>query len=206
MHYMGLKDIINNPQEIIDRKIKVKDGGLAAWRDSISYDKAYNKNSKEDAEIINSIIKLRTILEFKADYKKDYTFEFKKDLCTTIINIRNNLLGHGVITYDVSERIVKLLFVIAKEFLKVFESVDVTIEEDEKIKKIFGEEINAIYKKNKFVYLYSKMNTNGKNRPQYIPEYLNYETGKRIADGDISEKMDKIWSAEDIEEALGKFM
>ena len=36
--------------------------------------------------------------------------------------------------------------------------------------------------------------------------YSNYETGKRIADGDISEKMDKIWSAEDIEEALGKFM
>ena len=201
IHYIGLKNVINNPQEILDRKIKVKDGGLAAWRDSISYDKSYDKNLKEDAEIINSVIELRTILEFNVEYKDNYTF--KKDLCKTIIDIRNNLLGHGVITYDVSERIVKYLFIITKEFIKIFESIDVTIEEDEKIKKIFGEDIKAIYKENKFVYLYSKMN---KSKSKDFPEYLNYETGKRIADGNISEKMDKIWTLAEIEETLGKFM
>ena len=201
IHYMGLKNVINNPQEILDRKIRVKDGGLAAWRDSINFDKSYDKNSEEDAEIINSVIELRTILEFNVEYKESHTF--KKDLCKTIIDIRNNLLGHGVITYDVSERIVKYLFIITKACINIFGGIGVPIEEDEKIKKIFGEDIKAIYKENKFVYLYSKMN---KSKPKDYPEYLNYETGKRIADGNISEKMDKIWTPAEIEETLGKFM
>ncbi len=203
IHYMGLKNVINNPQEILDRKIRVKEGGLASWRDSIDYDKSYNNNLDEDAEIIDTVIKLRNLLDLKTNYSDTYKFEFKKDLCSTVIDIRNNLLGHGVVTYDVSERIVKYLFIITKEFIKIFESIDVTIEEDEKIKKIFGEDIMAIYKENKFVYLYSKMN---KSKPKDFPEYLNYETGKRIADGNISEKMDKIWTPAEIEETLGKFM
>ena len=203
IHYMGLKNVINDPQKIIDKKIRVKDGGLSAWRDSINYEKSYDKKSKEDEKIIHSVIELRKILEFKTDYNENYIFEFKKDLCKTIIDIRNNLLGHGVITYDISERIVKYLFVIAKEFINIFENIDVTIDEDEKIKKIFAEDIKAIYKDNKFVYLYSKMN---RNKPKNFPEYLNYETGKRMAEGNISEKMDKIWSPSEIEGTLGRFM
>lgn len=203
IHYLGLKDVINAPQKIIDKKIRVKDGGLSAWRDSINYDKTYNRTLAEDEKIISSLINLRKILEFKTEYNENYIFKFKKDLCKTIIDIRNNLLGHGVITYDVSERIVKYLFVVAKEFVNIFENIDITIEEDEEIKKIFAEDIKAIYKEDKFIYLYSKMN---KNKSKDFPEYLNYETGKRMSNGNIFEMLDRIWAPSEIEETLGRFM
>ena len=202
MHYMALKNIINNPQEIIDKKIKIKTGTLAVWRDSINYDKVYNKSSKSDIEIIDSVIKLRTILNFKMNYDDNYSFEFKKDICKIIIDIRNNLLGHGVITYDVSERIVKYLLIIAKEFIAIFETLDVTIEEDEKIKNIFANDIYAIYKEGKYTYLYNQTNP----KDEESKEYLNYETGKRKVTKNIPENMDKVWSTSEIEENLKRYM
>ena len=202
MHYMALKNIINNPQEIIDKKIKIKNGTLAVWRDSIKYDKVYNKSSKSDIEIIDSVIKLRKILNFKIDYDNNYSFEFKKDLCKIIIDIRNNLLGHGVVTYDVSGRIVKYLLTIAKEFIAIFEKLDVTIEEDEKIKSIFEKDIYAIYKEGEFIYLYNQTNP----KDDEAKEYLNYETGKRKVTKNIPENMDKIWSTSEIEKSLNKYM
>ena len=202
MHYMALKNIINNSQEIIDKKINIKTGTLAVWRDSIKYDKVYTKGLKADFEIIDSVIKLRTILKFKTNYDDNYRFEFKKDLCKIIIDIRNNLLGHGVITYDVSERIVKYLLIITKEFITIFESLDVTIEEDEKIKNIFANDIYAIYKEGECTYLYNQTNL----KDEEAKEYLNYETGKRKVTKNIPEYMDKIWTPNEIEKNLKKYM
>ena len=207
MHYMALKNIINNPEEIMNKKIKVSEGTLSTWRNSLDYDKEYNKENKEELEIIKSIVQLRTILEFKTNHSENYTF--KKDLCQTIIDVRNNLLGHGVITYDVSERIVKYLFVITKEFIRIFENINVTIEEDEKIKNIFSEDIKATWKEDKLTYLYSKMNRvddENKKGSQNVAEYLNYETGKRKLEKDIPMKMNKIWTNAKIEEKLGRYM
>lgn len=207
MHYMALKNIINNPEEIMNKKIKVSEGTLSTWRNSLDYDKEYNKENKEELEIIKSIVQLRTILEFKTNHSENYTF--KKDLCQTIIDVRNNLLGHGVITYDVSERIVKYLFVITKEFIRIFENVSVTIEEDEKIKNIFSDDIKATWKEDKLTYLYSKMNRvddENKKGSQNVAEYLNYETGKRKLEKDIPMKMNKIWTNAKIEEKLGRYM
>ena len=202
MHYMALKNIINNPQEIIDKKIKIKTGTLAVWRDSINYDKVYTKDSKSDIKIVDSMIKLRTILNFKTNYDDNYIFEFKKDVCKIIIDIRNNLLGHGVITYDVSERIVKYLLTITKEFITIFESLDVTIEEDEKIKNIFVNDIYAICKEGEYTYLYNQTNP----KDEEAKEYLNYETGKRKVTKNIPENMDKIWLPNEIEESLKRYM
>ena len=146
-------------------------------------------------------------MEFKTNHSENYTF--KKDLCQTIIDVRNNLLGHGVITYDVSERIVKYLFVITKEFIRIFENVSVTIEEDEKIKNIFSDDIKATWKEDKLTYLYSKMNRvddENKKGSQNVAEYLNYETGKRKLEKDIPMKMNKIWTNAKIEEKLGRYM
>ena len=85
----------------------------------------------------------------------------------------------------------------------IFENIDITIEEDEELKKIFAEDIKAIYKEDKFIYLYSKMN---KNKSKDFPEYLNYETGKRMSNGNIFEMLDRIWAPSEIEETLGRFM
>lgn len=202
MHYMALKNIIYNSQEIINKKIKIKNGTLAVWRDSINYDKVYTKDSKSDIETVDSVIKLRTILNFKINYDDNYRFEFKKDICKIIIDIRNNLLGHGVITYDVSERIVKYLLTITKEFITIFENLDVTIEEDEKIKNIFANDICAICKEGEYTYLYNQTNP----KDEEAKEYLNYETGKRKVTKNIPENMDKIWLPNEIEESLKRYM
>lgn len=209
MHYMALKNIISNPKEILDKKIKIEKGTLSVWRDCLEYDKIYEQDIEEDNNLITAIKEIREILELENNYRDDYKFTFKKDVCNSVINIRNKLLGHGVITYDLSEQIVINLFTITSEFIKVFETVEVTIEEDEIIKDIFNKDFKAIYNDNKQIFLYNMANIEKEKDNKYTiyPEYLNYETGKRkVIDKKISKDLNLKFSNQEIEKALAKWV
>lgn len=217
IHYMALKNVIDNPKEIQQKD--VESGTLASWRNCISFNKKYSGNNTEkiddiasEQDIINSIIEIREILakeqketvDKNVEHKNEYFF--KDDICQIVIDIRNILLAHGVITYSVSEEIVHNLFNIVFILVKEFEELNITIHDDEKIKYIFEEEISAIYKKNNNeLFLYS--DTVKQRKQELYKECLNYETGKRyVIDKKVTLNTDTIYSKEQIEKDLEKWV
>lgn len=218
MHYMALKNIIDNPKEILKNKIRIQDGTLGVWKQCINKNKEYDENVKEDKDIINALRKIIKVLDIEIN-EKNHKITFKEDICGTIVDIRNKLLGHGVITYDISEQIVKNLFIITSELLKEFEDIKVTIKEDEKIKDIFYNDFQATYKDNKAIFLYDMANIQKKedkeenkedkknNKYEISPEYLNYETGKRkVLNKKIERNIDMVWTSKEIEKNLAKWV
>lgn len=225
IHYMALKNIIDNPGKMSEEN--VKNGTLAAWRSCISFDKQYLYKNTEKIEniasqkdIIDSIIRIREILNVTQKDTKD-AYYFKDDICKVVAEVRNIIAAHGVITYSVSEKIVEDLFNIVFILVKEFEELDITIKDDEKIKYIFDKEISAIYKNDNEIFLYSNTVTEKRKEKKLVDgvekeiektvdlykESLNYETGKRkVIDKKISLKADNIYTVEEIEEQLKKWV
>lgn len=228
IHYMALKNIIDNPNEV--SKDNVREGTLYAWRECISFNKEYSRTDESkdlvsSNDLINSLNvinkKIRSIqepskntIENKADRivenksEKDTCF-FKEDICKCVAHIRNQIVAHGVLTEAICQELIYHLFNITFILIKEFEELNISIKDDEKIKHIFENEVSALYKKNKDLFLYSKtvVKREGKKKIDLYKESLNYETGEhQIIDKKVCIQKDYIYSVEEIETALRKWV
>lgn len=221
IHYMGLKSILI--KDNISAK-KVENIKQATWRAFIDFSKEYSveENGKiEDIitveEVSKSIIKIKNIIR-KLENKKEqnktnekdsidrllktYTF---KDICETIANIRNKILVHGSISEPTAEEIVNDLCNMLVVLVTEFEELNITIEDNEKIKNIFEKDMLAVYRYSNKMFLYS--NPVLEDKKIIYNECLNYETGKKkVIDAEAHINIDNIFSIEQIREKLGNWM
>ena len=213
-HYLGLKSILDDKDDILMRvnADDIRMGMLSTWRNCINFDVEYlNSNTEKvnqivsENEVIKSIIDLRNVLKIKNEEKEVYTF--KQDICQVIADIRNKMMAHGTITYEVSESIVEDLFNIVFFAIKEFENINVNISEDEKIKAMFEKEISLAYKKENKLFLYSYSNYSKKEKKDVYQGYLNYETGIcEINNDKVTLEMNLKYSVKDIETALERWV
>lgn len=208
IHYMGLKSLIENPIDDVKSDC-VKFG---TWRDLLAFDKEYSSkdNKKIDKivsykDIANSIIEINKIAKnTDKNILEDDKFYFK-DVCKTIGTIRNRILVHGAVSYEMAEKMTNLLFNLLFILVKEFEELNITIEDDEKIKNIFEKDISAVYRYANKMFLYS--NSVLEDKKVLFNECINYETGnKKVIDGETSFNIDVRYSLDQIKEKLGKWM
>ena len=115
------------------------------------------------------------------------------------------MLVHGAISYKTAENTVDYLFNLLFLLVKEFEELNITIEDDEKIKNIFEKDISAVYRYSNKMFLYS--NSVLEDKKVIYNECINYETGKKkVIDGKACFNIDIRYSMEQIKEKLGKWM
>lgn len=220
IHYMAIKSMIDNPERI-KKKVShkdIKEGNPKGWRDCIELNKKYSINNKEKIKGIvseNDLVKSINRIKQRVNKNSEKTeCGFKEELCTTVADVRNNFVAHGVITYDISKEFVEDLFNVTCMLIIEFEELNITIKEDQMIKEIFAKEILATYKEDErlFLYYFAKENKKEDEKTKEItevevyPEYINYETGKRkIIDESAKLQMDLVHSIAEIEKALGRW-
>ena len=216
IHYMGLKSILIKDNISAKKAENIKQ---ATWRAFIDFSKEYSVEANGNIEgiitvkaVSESIIKIRNViarLENKTNEKdsidrllKTYTF---KDICETIANIRNKILVHGSIAEPIAEEMVNDLCNILIVLVTEFEELNITIEDNEKIKNIFEKDMLAVYRYSNKMFLYS--NPVLEDKKIIYNECLNYETGKKkIIDAEAHINIDNIFSIEHIREKLGRWM
>lgn len=210
IHYMGLKYLLEN-NEMTPKKFEALT--KSTWREFVKLDKKYSGESEEKIEgivsakeIRNSLIKLQKIVN-SAEKKKDNNktvpelYDFTKDVCKIVAEIRNKILVHGVVSHEIAEESINDLFNILFILVREFEELNITIEEDEKIKNILPKDMLAIYRYLNQQYLYS--NPVVKNDKIIYNECMNYETGKkRVIDANPYIYINKIYSIKEIEDEL----
>ena len=216
IHYLALKNIIDNPE--IAKCKNIRGGYLSMWKDCLGINDILDPKKPnnisgttniqiDETQIINSVDFINLI--FNSNYKKKSKYELKNDIGSCIVNIRNKMLAHGVITQKDAEKIIDHLFNLTFVLVKKFVDTDVTIQEDEKIKYIFEKDIFAIYKNNNKLFLYSYTATEPKEDDTKIDLYkecLNYETGNRkVIDKKVKLYKNYIYSDEEIIRELGKW-
>ena len=174
LHYRALKNIVEkdltNMSEVAKEELKIPT--LGTW---INYQKIKNaKNKKYDnPEIIEAFNHIDDL--FKEERKfKDKTVCFYQDICTYLIKVRNNILVHGVLTYDVSTYLVDDLFTLTKEIITSFLSLNITIKEHDLIQGLFNTSFKALEEKKNDSYLYSYGALENKD---LLLEYLDYKNG-----------------------------
>lgn len=214
IHYMGLKSLIEQ-ENITDQEINnIKQ---ATWRKFVKFQKEYSSENKEKIEgivsqedIKNSIISLRNVIrknEIRKSNRKEeledkYTF---KDICQTVADIRTKILVHGAILPLIAETHINDLFNILFILVKEFEELNITIEDDEKIKNIFKKDLLAVYRYSEKLFLYS--NPVIEDKEIKYNECMNYETGKKkIIDAEATINLDKIVTIEQIDKQLEKWV
>lgn len=208
IHYMGLKSLLEEDIE----EVKADNVKSGTWRELIDFNKEYPGNNNEEIEgivsfsdISESIIRFNKIIknsEKPNNLKNKFCF---KDVCKTIGSIRNKMLVHGALSYKVAEEnsiyLFNLLFLLVKEF----EELNITIEDDEKIKNIFEKDISAVYRYSDRMFLYS--NSIIEDKKVIYNECINYETGKKkVIDAKAEFDFSTRFSDEQIKEKLGKWM
>lgn len=219
IHYSALIYIINNPHKAKNKDIR--SGVISAWRECIDFiDETYtNENSKrlsnrtdlkiEESDVIKSFNKVKKIFSNDKDnYKNVTSCSLKEDICGIIAQIRNKLVAHGVITYEIAEDLVLDLFNFAFVLIRKFKEIPLSIREDEKIKYIFKKDISAVYRIDNRLFLYSSTETGYKDNKlvDLYKECVNYETGRRkVIDQKIQIKTDYNYSEEEIVTQIGKW-
>lgn len=214
IHYMGLKSLI---EEKIITNQEVDNIKQATWRNFVKLKKEYSSKNKEKIEgivsqedIINSIIEMRKVINkteigkcnYKEELKDTYTF---KDICQTVADIRTKILVHGVILPLIAEKHINDLFNILFILVKEFEELNITIEDDEKIKNIFKKDLLAVYRYSERLFLYS--NPVIEDKEIKYNECMNYETGKKkIIDAEATINLDEIVTMEKIDKQLEKWV
>lgn len=214
IHYMGLKSLIE--EKIITNR-EVDNIKQATWRNFVKFQKEYSSENKEKIEgivsqkdIINSIIEMRKVINKteigksndKELLKDTYTF---KDICQTVADIRNKILVHGVILPLIAEKHINDLFNILFILVKEFEELNITIEDDEKIKNIFKKDLLAVYRYSERLFLYS--NPVIEDKEIKYNECMNYETGKKkIIDAEATINLAEIVTMEKIDKQLEKWV
>lgn len=208
IHYMGLKSLLEEDIE----EVKADNVKSGTWRELLDFNKEYSGKDNEKIEgivsfsdISDSIIRFNKIIknsEIPNNLKNKFYF---KDVCKKIGSIRNKMLVHGALSYKAAEEnsiyLFNLLFLLVKEF----EELNITIDDDEKIKNIFEKDILAVYRYSDRMFLYS--NSIIEDKKVIYNECINYETGKKkVIDAQAEFDFSTRFSDEQIKEKLGKWM
>ena len=177
LHYRALKNIIlkGNLDEVSENlKESLKTPTLGTW---IGYQSnKEDKNKKyNNPELIKAFNHIDDVLKRPRKFEGKSTC-FYQDICTYLLKIRNNILVHGVITYEVSLDLVEDLFTLGENIILAFLELNITILENELIEGLFKKDFQAIEEKEKMFYLYSYGEEKGKN--DLFLEYLNYANGQ----------------------------
>ena len=211
IHYMGLKGILEEKILTSEERERFEN---ATWRFFVKLNKTYSYTNKEkikgiisEEEIGNSIKKLRNNMKKSKDSKpleNINTYEFRTSICQIIGDIRNTILAHGVVSQEIAEENINDLFNILCILVIEFEELNITIEEDEKIRNILPKDMLAIYRYLNKQFLYS--NPVIEEKEIIYSECLNYETGKKkIIDAEICIDINQIASDVEIEKRLKRW-
>ena len=166
IHYRALQFIVNNPEEV--KKEDITKTALGKW----------NKYQDQDNETIKNV-ELEKALKYikeKLELNDTIGMNYQK-ICSILVSLRNKLMAHGSITYEISKKIVYDFAVITEVFIDKFINESEFIEEKQEIKNIFEKNKKAIIKKDNLIYLY---NYSKQTKDGSMYEYLNYDTGKII--------------------------
>ncbi len=218
IHYMGLKSILEeeNISQAQEESLR-----MSTWRAFVKFDKEYLASNKEkidgvvsQSDVIDAIIKFRGIIkssvknidneEIVSIKNTDKKYYFR-DICKIVSDIRNRLLVHGTISLEMAKESVNDLFSILFILVREFEELNITIEDDEKIKNVFEKDISAVYRYSNKLFLYS--NPVMSDKKLMYNECLNYETGKKkVIDAKAEIDIGTIYPIEQIKTELGRWM
>lgn len=193
IQYLGLAEYINvvnnNDEEIIKaNEKKVSEGSLAAWAGLIDYS-IFNKLKNENIEKINDAI--NEIIEILTTQlaKKNLTEKFKevprnneqllRKMVKMIIELRNEIKGHGIITFDFSKKIVNDLALITTSLINLFINTDMEVIYPEDKIELFDTKFKACLYNDEF-YMYSCFIKSNKSNKKNKIQYINYKKGKVI--------------------------
>ena len=168
IHYRALSTLVKM-ENVKAYDMELKNPTLGIW---IKYQNV--KKKYQDSNLTTSITNIENIInkEQKETLKTTTTYI---NLCELVVKLRNRLFGHGVVTYAISQNIVNDFMNITEILVLEFLDFSVTVEEEDKIKGLFQENIKAIIKKEGGFYLYNH-GFDGTKEPSL--EYLDYKTGK----------------------------
>ncbi len=178
LHYRALKNIalkedLTNASDNLKEGLKAPTFGI--W---ISYQNGKEDKNKKynDPEIIKAFNHIDDILKRPRKFE-DKSVCYYQDICTYLLRLRNNILIHGVITYDVSVELVEDLFTLCENIVLAFLELNITIEDNELIEGLFkNDSIKALEEEKNKYYLYSYGEEKDKN--DLFLEYLNYDNGQ----------------------------
>lgn len=166
IHYRALQFIVNNPEEV--KKEDITKTALGKW----------NKYQDQDNETIKNVELEKALKDIKEKLELNDTIGMNyQKICSILVSLRNKLMAHGSITYEISKKIVYDFEVITEVFIDKFINESEFIEEKQEIKNIFEKNKKAIIKKDNLIYLY---NYSKQRKDGSMYEYLNYDTGKII--------------------------
>ena len=166
IHYRALQFIVNNPEEV--KKEDITKTALGKW----------NKYQDQDNETIKNVELEKALKDIKEKLELNDTIGMNyQKICSILVSLRNKLMAHGSITYEISKKIVYDFAVITEVFIDKFINESEFIEEKQEIKNIFEKNKKAIIKKDNLIYLY---NYSKQTKDGSMYEYLNYDTGKII--------------------------
>lgn len=166
IQYRALQYIVENPQEV--SKKTLTSTSLGKWNRYQNQDKTVIK----DVELEKALKDIKEKLELDNKIGLNYYY-----VCEIINSLRNKLMAHGSITYEISRKIVYDIAVITDVLINKFMQQKEFLEETDEIKNILKENKKAIIKKDNLVYLYNF----AKELKDYsVYEYINYDTGKII--------------------------
>lgn len=166
IHYRALQFIVNNPEEV--KKEDITKTALGKW----------NKYQDQDNETIKNVELEKALKDIKEKLELNDTIGMNyQKICSILVSLRNKLMAHGSITYEISKKIVYDFAVITEVFIDKFINESEFIEEKQEIKNIFEKNKKAIIKKDNLIYLY---NYSKQRKDGSMYEYLNYDTGKII--------------------------
>lgn len=166
IHYRALQFIVNNPEEV--KKEDITKTALGKW----------NKYQDQDNETIKNVELEKALKDIKEKLELNDTIGMNyQKICSILVSLRNKLMAHGSITYEISKKIVYDFEVITEVFIDKFINESEFIEEKQEIKNIFEKNKKAIIKKDNLIYLY---NYSKQTKDGSMYEYLNYDTGKII--------------------------
>ena len=133
-----------------------------------------NNNKYNNPNIIKSLNHIDDILNenHKFDNK---TSCYYLDVCSYLLRIRNNILVHGILTYEVSKSLVNDLFNLMEIVVREFINLNISISEDDLIQGLFSKDFQALEKGEKDFYLYSYGIE--KENKDLLLEYLDYKNG-----------------------------
>lgn len=166
IHYRALQFIIKNSKEV--KKEDITKTSLGKW----------NKYQDQDSETIKNVELEKALKDIKEKLELSDTIGMNyQKICSILVSLRNKLMAHGSITYEISKKIVYDFAVMTEVFIDKFINESDFIEENQEIKNIFEENKKAIIKKDNLIYLY---NYSKQTKSGSMYEYLNYDTGRII--------------------------
>ena len=177
IHYRALRNIVDkedissSPDSL---KRNLSNPTLGVW---INYQKLKEEKrvKKYDSpEIVKAFNHIDDIFKMPRKFEGKSVVNYK-DICDYIVNVRNNILVHGILTYEVSVNLVNDLFILTENIVRPFLELNISISEHDLIQGLFTENIRALEDEEEEFYLYS-FGIERANKDLLL-EYLNYKNG-----------------------------